>query len=187
MMLDCPKYGNDDDPVADSMIMDLHKYVCEISQAPIFDMDSYLAVIINNAQNTTLARWVGASADGRKPEPMANANNPSPGADKNGITAMLNSILKLPHDNHAGMVQNIRFSRELFTSARDKVHWLIKDYFERRGAHAMISVVGKEDLSRAMENPDAYRDLMIRVGGFSAKFVDLPKDVQREVYERVTY
>jgi pyruvate-formate lyase len=189
MMMDCPKYGNDN-PYADSMVVDLHKYICEeISrQAPRVGLDTYLAVVINNAQNTTLARWVGASADGRKAgTPMANANNPSPGADKNGITSMLNSILKLPHDNHAGMVQNIRLSRELFTSARDKVTGLINNYFERGGAHAMITVVGKDDLHNAMKNPDAYRDLIVRIGGFSARFVDLPKDVQKEVYERVTY
>jgi Pyruvate-formate lyase len=189
MMIDCPKYGNDDS-YADFMVIDLHKYICkEISlQAPKVGLDTNLAVIINNSQNTTLARWVGASADGRKSgTSMANGNNPSPGADKNGITAMINSILKLPHDNNAGMVQNIRLSREIFTSEREKVYYFIKNYFERGGAQAMISVVGKHDLDNAMKNPDEYRDLIVRVGGFSARFVDLPKDVQKEVFERVTY
>ena len=189
MMIDCPKYGNDDS-YADSLIVDLHKYICEeISrQAPKVGLDTNLAVIINNSQNTTLARWVSASADGRKAgTAMANANNPASGADKNGITAMINSILKLPHDNHAGMVQNLRLSRELFTSARGKVYELIKNYFDRGGAHAMITVVGKDDLDNAMKNPDAYRDLIVRVGGFSARFVDLPKDVQKEIFERITY
>ena len=189
MMIDCPKYGNDD-AYADSMVVDLHKYICEEinQQAQKVELDTNLAVIINNAQNTTLARWVSASADGRKAGiPMANANNPAPGADKNGITAMLNSILKLPHDNHAGMVQNIRFSREIFTSAREKIYGLIEDYFKRGGAHAMVTVIGKDDLANAMENPDEYRDLLVRIGGFSARFINLPKDVQKEVFERVTY
>ncbi len=189
MMIDCPKYGNDD-PYADSMVVELHRYVCEEirRQAPKVGLDTYLAVVINNAQNTTLARWVGASADGRKAgTPMANANNPSPGADKNGITAMINSLLKLPHDNHAGMVQNLRLSRELYASAREKVYELIDSYFERGGAHLMITVVGRDDLANAMKDPDSYRDLMVRVGGFSARFVDLPKDVQKEIFERTTY
>jgi pyruvate-formate lyase len=189
MMLDCPKYGNDD-PEADEMMVDLHGFICRtiIEQAPKVGLYTNLAVVINNAQNTTLARWVSASADGRKAgTATANANNPSPGADKNGITAMLNSILKLPHDNHAGMVQNIRLSREIYSSARDKVQKLLDLYFERGGAQAMITVVGKDELERAMQTPELYHDLIVRVGGFSARFVDLPKDVQKEIFERNTY
>lgn len=189
LMMDAPKYGNDL-PEADGAVLDLYQYVCDgiAAQAPKVGLDTNLAVVINNAQNTTLARWVGASADGRKAgTAMANANNPSPGADKKGVTAMLNSILKLPHDKLAGMVQNLRLSRELFTSAREKVLNLIHSYFERGGAQLMVTVVGREDLENAMKHPEQYTDLIIRVGGFSARFVYLPKDVQKEIFERVTY
>lgn len=189
LMRDAPKYGNDDDYV-DSLFVALQDYLSETikAQAPKVGLDSYLAVTINNAQNTTLGRWVGATPDGRKAGTnMANANNPAPGTDKNGITAMLNSILKPRHDNHAGMVSNIRFTRELFSSSRAKMHGLIENYFDRGAAHAMITVVGREDLRRAMERPEEYRDLIVRVGGFSARFVDLKKDVQQEIYDRVTY
>lgn len=189
LMMDCAKFGNDD-PEADDVAVELHRYICGViaEQASRTGLDSNLAVVINNAQNTTLARWVGASPDGRKAgTAMANANNPSPGADKNGITAMLNSILKMPHDNLAGMVQNIRLSRETYASARDKVLDLIGTYFERGGAQAMITVVGREELADAMAHPEQYSDLMVRVGGFSARFVNLPKDVQKEIFERHTY
>ncbi len=189
LMRNAPKYGNDDDYV-DSIFVSLHDYLNDSikEQAPKVGLDSYLGVTINNAQNTTLGRWVGATPDGRKAgTPMANANNPAPGTDKNGVTAMLNSILKPRHDNHAGMVSNIRFTRELFTESRGKMHGLIKNYFDRGAAHAMISVVGKDDLRNAMQRPAEYRDLIVRVGGFSARFVDLKKDVQQEIYDRVTY
>lgn len=189
IMIDCPKYGNDN-AEADGMMQELHGYICRAiaEQAPKVGLDTNLAVVINNAQNTTLARWVSASADGRKAgTATANANNPAPGADKNGITAMLNSILKLPHNNHAGMVQNIRLSREVYASAREKVLRLISSYFERGGAQAMITMVGKEELQQAMDTPEQYHDLIVRVGGFSARFVDLPKDVQKEIFERNTY
>lgn len=188
-MMDCPKYGNDDD-TADAMAVGLQKYLCEkiIEQAPRAGLDSNFAVIINNAQNTTLARWVGASPDGRKAgTPFANANNPSMGADKNGLTAMINSLLKMPTDNNAGTVQNLRLTRELFEASREKVHALIESYFARGGAQFMITVVGKDDLMKAMDDPEQYKDLIVRVGGFSARFVDLPKDVQKEIFERVTY
>jgi len=189
ILMDVPKYGNDDD-YADSIFVDLHNYLCSKvrEQAPKVGLESYLAVTINNAQNTTLGRWVGATPDGRKAGmPMANANNPAPGTDKNGLTAMLNSLLKPSHDNHAGMVQNIRFTKETFQSSRQKVSAVIDNYFERGGAQAMISVIGRDDLYNAIKHPENYKDLIVRIGGLSARFVDLKKDVQQEIYDRVSY
>ena len=189
LLMDVPKYGNDDEYV-DSIFTELHDYLSEKTreQAAKVGLDSYLSVTINNAQNTTLGRWVGATPDGRKSGmPMANANNPAPGTDRNGVTAMLNSILKPRHDNHAGMVSNIRFTRETFTRFPEKMRALLDDYFKRGAAHAMITVVGQDDLKNAMERPEEYTDLIVRVGGFSARFVDLKKDVQQEIYDRVTY
>ena len=188
-LLDAPKYGNDIDEV-DQIFVQLQDWICETirRQAEKVGLASYLAVNINNKQNTTLGRWVGATPDGRKAGmPMANANNPYSGTDKNGITAMLNSILKPHHDNHAGMVQNLRISRETFEADYEKTEGLIKNYFDRGGAHLMITVVGREDLKNAMEHPEDYPDLMVRVGGLSARFVELNKDVQQEIYDRTTY
>ena len=91
---------------------------------------------------------------------------------------MLNSILKPSHANHAGMVQNMRFTKETWNDANGKTQALLKDYFDRGGAHAMITVVGKDDLKNAMERPDEYRDL---------RYVELTKDVQQEIYDRTTY
>ena len=189
MMMDCPKFGNDDE-IADDMVVGLQKYICaRISEmAPKVGLDTYLAVVINNAQNTTLARWAGASADGRKAgTPYSNANNPSPGSGKNGITAMLNSMLKMPQDNNAGIVQNLRISRELYNAAPEKIGTMLDSYFERGGVQLMITVVGKDELEEAMKTPEAYKDLIVRIGGLSARYVDLPKDVQQEIYDRVTY
>lgn len=189
MVLDVPKYGNDIAYVDDIMV-ELHDWLCETTaaQADKVGLKSYLCVNINNAQNTTLGRWVGATPDGRKAgTPMANANNPAPGTDKNGLTAMLNSILKLRHDNHAGMVQNMRFTRETWYNPDGKACALVDDYFARGGAHAMITVVGREDLAKAMEHPEDYHDLIVRIGGLSARFVALKKDVQQEIYNRVSY
>jgi pyruvate-formate lyase len=189
MMLDVPKFGNDIAYV-DDILLDLHNYICRTAreQAPKAGLKSYLCVNINNAQNTTLARWVGATPDGRKAgTPLANANNPSSGSDRNGLTAMLNSIVKVPHNNMAGMVQNMRFTRETWTHQDGKVQTLIADYFKRGGAQAMITVVGRDDLYNAMQHPEEYRDLIVRIGGLSARFVSLQKDVQQEIYDRTTY
>ena len=85
------------------------------------------------------------------------------------------------------MVQNFRFTKELLQSSKDKVIAAMKGYFDRGGSQAMITVVGKEDLKKAMETPEEYGDLIVRVGGFSAKFVTLEKDVQKEIYERASF
>ena len=188
-LMDCHKYGNDDDYV-DQIFVDLHLYISRTirEQAPKVGLDSYLGVTINNAQNTTLGRWVGATPDGRRAGmPMANANNPAPGTDKNGLPAMLNSLRKPPHNVHAGMVQNLRLSRETISGNREKIYGLIDDYFARGGAQLMISVVGREDLKHAMERPEDYKDLIVRIGGLSQRFVALNKDVQQEIYDRSTY
>ena len=85
------------------------------------------------------------------------------------------------------MVQNFRFTKELLEQSEDKVIAAMKDYFDRGGCQAMITVIGKDDLKNAMERPEEYGDLIVRVGGFSARFVMLEKDVQKEIYERASY
>jgi len=186
---ECPKYGNDHE-AADSMLVRVHDFTCNTirRQAKRVGLHSFLAVVINNAQNTTLATWVGASADGRRAGmAMANANNPASGNDRSGVTAFLNSIAKPDAAIHAGSVQNIRFSRELFDKSRDKVEALLETYFQRGGSQAMVTVIHRGDLEKALQEPEKYKDVFVRVGGFCARFVDLPTNVQQEILKRTTY
>ena len=189
LLLSAPKFGNDD-PKADEIAVRLHDDVCGMirqSAAPS-GLDSYLNVIINNSMNTTFGLTTGASADGRHANTfMANANNPTGGMDKSGITAMLNSMVKLRVHEHAGSVQNMRFSREMFGALLPKTKGLLRAYFASGGSQAMVSVMGRGDLESAMERPEEYRNLLVRVGGFSAHFVDLDKDVQLELISRTLY
>ena len=138
--------------------------------------------------NTTFGLTTGASADGRMGYTfMANANNPTGGMDKNGVTAMLNSLVKLTPALHAGSVQNMRFSREMFTRLLPKTKGLLKAYFKNGGAQTMITVLNRGDLEKAMVEPEKYQNLIVRVGGFSARFVELSKDDQKELLSRTTY
>ncbi|RJX75737.1 pyruvate formate-lyase [Vibrio sinensis] len=181
-----PKFGNDDTYV-DDIAVEMHEYVCNgIKDSAVkVGMDSYLVVIINNQVNTEWGRATSASADGRlRGVYMSNANNPQSGADKNGPTAMLNSLVKLKADVHAGSVQNIKFSKTMFHNKRMIVETLIDGYFEQGGPQLMVSIVGKGELEDAYHNPEKYPNLVVRVGGFSAKFVNLDKDVQLEVLSR---
>ena len=187
MLLAVPKYGNDD-PVADAMQVRVHEHVCRTTrnQAARVGLDSYLVVIINNLMNTVLGRHTLASADGRRRgTPLANANNPASGLDRNGVTAFLNSLVKLDPSIHAGAVQNMKFGREMFSrELRPKLDALLGTYWKNGGAQAMITVLNRGDLEAALREPEKYANLMVRVGGFSARFVDLASDVQQEILAR---
>ncbi len=185
-MIQCPKFGNDDD-YADSIAVELHEYTCnEIANlAPKIGLDSWLVVVINNQVNTEWGRATSSSPDGRIAGfYMSNANNPQSGADINGPTAMLNSLSKIRADIHAGSVQNIKFSKKMFNEEREKIKALFSTFFKKGGPQLMVNVVGPEELQAAYENPQNYKNLTVRVGGFSARFVNLEDDVQREIMAR---
>lgn len=189
LLQDAPKYGNDDDR-ADEMLLRVHNHVCNYTRAQRerTPLHSYLVVIINNSANALMGHWTAASADGRRARtPMNNGNAPSSGYDRSGVTALLNSLVKPSPTIHAGAVQNMKFSPELFVNRRAELEALLDTYFALGGAQAMITVVSRGDLERAMEDPEHYQHIFVRVGGFSARFISLPRDVQREILERTLY
>lgn len=185
----CGKFGNDEEG-PDRMLKDLHRFVClkAKEQAKRNGLDSYLVVVINNSANTSLGLLTHASPDGRNAYlPMANANSPQAGGDRSGVTAVLNSMLKLDTDIHAGAVQNIRFSTDTFNHHREAARGVMEAYFENGGAQLMVTVTGREDLENAMEHPEKYMNLLVRVGGFSARFVELSREVRGEILSRTCY
>ncbi len=189
MLLNSPKYGNDNE-VADGMLTLVHEHLCNFTrkQAAKAGLDSYLVVVINNDANTVIGGFTSASADGRKEFTYMNPGNaPVGGADKSGVTAFLNSIVKPATDIHAGAVQNMKFSKELFSTYRDKLEILLATYWQKGGAQAMITCVSRGDLEAAMEHPELYQNLIVRVGGFSERFVNLPRNTQLEILSRTLY
>jgi pyruvate-formate lyase len=189
LLLNAPKYGNDDE-YADDIKVEIDRHICTITRNmnEKVGLHSYLIVIINNSANTTMGLQTAATPEGRKAFTyMANANSPTGGADKNGVTAFLNSIVKPDTKIHAGAVQNMKFSKEMFTTYRDKTEALLYTYFEKGGAQCMINCVGRDDLDNAMKYPEKYASLIVRVGGFRARFVELSKDVQLEILSRTIY
>jgi pyruvate-formate lyase len=189
LLLNAPKYGNDDER-ADSMLLQVHNHVCNAvrRQHERVGLHSYLVVVINNSANTLMGHWTAASADGRlSKEPMANGNAPTGGNDRKGATAFLNSIVKPSPAIHAGAVQNMKFSRDLFTREQAKLRALLDTYFVKGGAQAMITVINRDELERALIEPEKYQHIFVRVGGFSARFVELSRDVQLEILNRTLY
>ena len=188
-LLDCPKYGNDNKEADDNLVK-IHEHICNytIKQGKKTKLHSYLVVIINNDANTLMGAYTPASPDGRKTNTYMNPGNaPVGGADKSGVTAFLNSIVKPRTEIHAGAVQNMKFSKELFTEYRDKLEVLMQTYWQNGGAQAMFSVVGRDDLQQALLYPERYQNLIVRVGGFSERFVNLPRHTQEEILSRTLY
>ncbi len=130
----------------------------------------------------------GATPDGRLAgTPTANGNGPTAGNDTCGVTAFLNSIVKPDATIQAGYVHNMKFSKRMLKENRPKFEALLDAYFASGGTQAMITVVGREDLENAMREPQNYRNLMVRVGGFCAKFVDLDRALQQDIVRRTFY
>ena len=189
LCLAAPKYGNDLD-VADEMLVRVSRHACEhaMKLAPELGFDYFLLVNINNWYNVELGKATAASADGRNTGgPLANGNTPTAGMDRQGVTAMLSSLAKIPADNHAGYSHNMKFSRQAFQDGGRKVRGLISGYFTMGGTQAMLTVVNRQDLEDALVHPEKHYNLIVRVGGFSARFVELAKDVQQDVLRRTLH
>jgi pyruvate-formate lyase len=184
-----PKYGNDDD-AADGMLCAVSNHVASHTraQAERIGLDYFLIVNINNHMNVGLGAQTGASAEGRRSKaPLANGNTPTAGNDTQGITAFLNSIIKPDVRLHAGYTHNMKFSKSTFREERSKLEALLNTYFTNGGAQAMITVVVRGDMEAALREPKNYRNLIVRVGGFSARFVELAPEIQRDLIARTLY
>ncbi|MFR1749334.1 MAG: pyruvate formate lyase family protein [Parabacteroides distasonis] len=187
--LNCDKYGNDLE-TADTMANDLYEFVAKgvRDRGIAIGMQYFLIVISNNQLNTEWGNRTAASPDGRLSCMYMNpANTPQGGANKSGPTAMLNSLAKFDAKYHGGSVQNIKFSPSMFNENRVVIKSLFKTYFAKGGCHLMVTVVDKGVLEDAVEHPENYPDLIVRVSGFSAVFVDLSPNIQQELLSRVLY
>ncbi|WP_297670341.1 pyruvate formate lyase family protein [Thomasclavelia sp.] len=188
-ILALPKYGNDDKE-CDDMAIDLYEYVAKgIRQRGIDNhMGYYLIVISNNQTNTDWGHQTDASLDGRKKGMYMNpANNPQGGGAKNGPTACLNSLAKFNAKYHGGSVQNMKFTPRMMHEDKEKVKILFDTYFKKGGCQLMVTCVDHGVLEDAQKHPENYPDLIVRVAGYSAVFVNLTPDIQAELLSRVLY
>jgi pyruvate-formate lyase len=184
-----PKFGNDD-PRADAMSLWVNTQVCTAirNQHNRTGLHSYLGVLINNNMNVGFGQKTAASAEGRRRgDSLSNGNQPGVGHDANGPTALLNSMAKLDPGLHAGAVHNIKLGRSMFGPHRPALEALLFGYFASGGTQLMLTVTDRNELERAMQFPEQYAHLLVRVGGYSERFVNLPRAIQLEILERTLY
>jgi formate C-acetyltransferase len=189
MLLAAPKYGNDDD-YADNMLNDVSlwqsaKITGKVSPfgAPVRCMRTGATV------HYYFGGTVGALPNGRKAwEPLADgALSPMRGADVKGPTAVINSATKADHMQGADtLLFNMKITPSVLKSREGirKFIALVKTFFDRCGYHIQFNMMGQEVLLEAKKHPEQYRDLMVRVAGYSAYFVDLAPAVQDEIIAR---
>lgn len=187
--VEVPKFGNDEE-YADSVFKRFCDDMCDAFNlyAPEYGLDYFLACNVNNRENVRFGAVTPATPDGRKAwTPLANGNTPTAGNDKNGITALFASMAKTENMNNSGFTHNIKFSKELFRNERRKIEELLDTYFKMGGASLMITCVGRDDLQNAKQHPENYSNLMVRVGGYCARFVELEPEVQDDIIHRTLY
>jgi formate C-acetyltransferase len=184
---DVPHYGNDDDEV-DSLAAWALGLFAEIMSKERGPRGYYSGGTFTMTAHIYMGAMLSATPDGRKAgTPIADAISPQQGFDKNGPTSYLRSAAKLPHRKLTNGDQlNIRFSPTavMGDEGAEKLRRLITAYFSLGGMQVQFNVVGSEQLHAAQKDPDQYKDLVVRIAGFSTYFVTLNQFTQDDFIRR---
>lgn len=185
-----PKYGNND-PIVDDYARELADWLSDELQYNGLDDGHgarYTIVVSTQSYNVTLGEQIGAMPDGRHAfTPQADNASPMSGRDTNGPTAALSSIA---HSDlfmyQTGALVNQRFDPALLKGEKglDILESILRGYFEQYGEHVQINVVDTETLRAAQENPKDYQNILVRVAGYSAYFVELERKIQDDIISR---
>ncbi len=185
-----PKYGNDNQ-FADKHAVRLVRTFGEILKKYRNQENvPYAANMIPTTTHLPFGELTGATPDGRRAtEPTAEGISPVQGKDTSGPTAVVQTMGKLDHASTAGSLLNMKFTPKTLEGEEGikKFAALIRTYFDMGGHHMQFNVVSRETLLDAQKHPESYRNLLIRVAGYSDYFVMLSKDVQDEVISRTSH
>lgn len=181
-------YGNDID-AADMVARQVGQTYCyEVQKYRNPRGGQFQAGIYPVSANVLFGKDVGAMADGRlATKPLADGCSPRAGMDTNGPTAAANSVAKLEHELVSnGSLYNMKLLPESVDGDQGLKNFagLVRSYFAHKGQHIQFNVVNRDKLLDAQQHPEAYRDLVVRVAGYSAMFVELAKEVQDDIIHR---
>ncbi|MBQ3859934.1 MAG: hypothetical protein II779_05350 [Clostridia bacterium] len=186
-----PKYGNND-PFADKYAVWFVEFTDGVfAQYRTRDGGPFYTAIASNTASVYYGRITGATPDGRHAgAPISDAASPTYGMDRDGPTSAFLSLSKPDYRLvSCGTVVNQKYTPDMLTDPvkREALLSAIKVYFSRGGQEVQINCVSRETLSDAMEHPENYRDLVVRVSGFSAYFVSLDRAVQEDILHRTEH
>jgi formate C-acetyltransferase len=190
-LLSAPKYGNNDYRADKYAVWYVEYYDKVFQKYRTPDGGSIYIAIASNTQNIAAGKVVAATPDGRlNGMSLSDAASPMHGADKKGPTAVVNSTT-LPDYKlvSCGTVLNQKFSPSMFTNPENRARLaaLIRTYFRKGGQEMQINAVSREMLMDAMEHPENYHNLVVRVSGFSAFYTYCDIEVQKDILARTEH
>lgn len=187
----CPKFGNDDDDVDRFAIEISNFYHQEINRYTDHYGSSFNSAFMGISNYIPAGKAVGATPCGRRSgDPLTEGCSPHAGTDVTSPTAAMRSTAKINHGRHAGgTLLNIKLSPDTLKTKGDlnKLAALIRGYFELDAFHVQFNVFDKRTLLAAQHSPENYRHLLVRVAGYSARFVTLSREVQDAIIQRTSY
>jgi len=184
------KYGNDDDWADAIMTRCFNALFEELDGRPNSKGGRYRVEMLPTTCHVYFGSVTGAMPDGRKAGlPLSEGISPVQGADRRGPTAVIKSAAKMDHLKTGGTLLNMKFTPSLVgdENGLDKLAHLVRSYFKMDGHHVQFNVVRAETLREAQANPEAHRDLIVRVAGYSDYFCDLSGELQEEIIARTEH
>ncbi len=185
-----PKFGNDDEDADTLAVRVFDAYFDALDGRPNTKGGTYHINLLPTTCHVYFGSVCGASADGRHAaKPLSEGISPVQGADRNGPTAVIRSVAKLDHARTGGTLLNQKFAPRLLAdeTGLDSLVQLVRTYFRLDGHHIQFNVVDAATLRQAQAEPERYRDLIVRVAGYSDYFCDLTPALQEEIIARTQH
>jgi formate C-acetyltransferase len=185
-----PKFGNDDD-YADDIMKELFDIYFQAVDGRKNTKGGYYRInLLPTTVHVYFGSVTGAMPDGRfSGEPLSEGVSPVQGSDRNGPTAVIKSVGKIDHIRTGGTLLNQKFSPQVLEGEKgiEKLAHLIRSYFKLNGHHVQFNVIKAETLRAAQKEPDKYRNLIVRVAGYSDYFCNLSRPLQEEIITRTEH
>jgi formate C-acetyltransferase len=185
-----PKWGNDDPAADDLMQAAFEAFIRTVDGRPNGRGGTYGVDMLPTTSHVYFGSVTGATPDGRAAgAPLSEGISPSQGMDRLGPTAVIRSMAKMDQAQTCGTLLNMKFSPSLLEGEDgiEKLAQLIRTYFRLGGHHVQFNVVSATTLREAQATPDGYRDLIVRVAGYSDYFCDLSRALQDEIIARTEH